>query len=116
MTPSWIAAAAVTVALVIPFAASAEALIRYRKSVSLQVGQPMVVHSYRGECGQEPVLSSIQLPKLKTGQLSLGKMGARDSKRCGGRTPAVEVIFTATQSGREKFEVQGDDISVRVKD
>jgi hypothetical protein len=99
-----------------PLAISAETTIKYRKSVSVQVGQSVVVHGIRGECGEEPNLSQVTLPKLETGELSLGKMGVRSSNRCGGMTPAVEVIFTATKAGREKFEIEGDDVSVRVKD
>jgi hypothetical protein len=110
-----LAAVAVSLAL-LPLAASAETTIKYRKSVSVQVGQSIVVHGIRGECGAEPNLSSVTLPKLETGELSLGKMGERTSNRCGGMTPAVEVIFTATKAGREKFEIEGDPISVRVKE
>jgi hypothetical protein len=117
MTPSWMTGATFAVAFcALPFAAAAESLIKYRKSVSVQVGQSVVVHGYRGECGQEPNLSEVQLPQLETGELSLGKMGVRESGRCDGKTPAVEIIFTATKAGREKFEVQGDTVSVRVKD
>jgi hypothetical protein len=59
--------------------------------------------------------SGIELPALKTGTLSLGKAGVRNSQSCGGPTPAIEVIFTATTKGRESFEVEGDKITVRVK-
>jgi hypothetical protein len=117
MTASWMATAALAISIAaVPFTALAEGTIKYRKSVSLQVGQSVVVHGIRGECGQEPVLSQVKLPRLSTGELSLGKMGVRQSGSCDGLTPAVEVIFTATSAGREKFEVEGDPITVRVKD
>jgi hypothetical protein len=117
MSASWLATAALAVGLsTVPLSALTEATIKYRKSVSLHVGQSVVVHGIRGECGQEPVLSEIKLPGLATGELRLGKMGVRQSGRCDGLTPAVEMIFTATSAGRETFEVEGDKISVRVKD
>lgn len=92
-----------------------ENVIKYTERVTLAVGQSAVIHGIRGECGQNPVKSEISLPALKTGALSLGKPGVRNSGSCGGPTPAIEVIFTATAKGRESFVVEGDKISVRVK-
>lgn len=103
-------------ALFLPVAAFAQDnVIEYRERVTLSVGQSAVIHGIRGECGQAPVKSEIELPAIKTGTLSLGKDGRRQSRSCGGPTPAIEVIFTATTKGRESFEVEGDKISVRVK-
>jgi len=98
-----------------PLAAQSEGEIKYRERVTVEVGQSVVVYGYRGDCGQLPTAGQVELPTLKTGKLSTGKAGIRTSKRCKGKTPAVEVIFTATTPGRETFELQGDDISVRVK-
>lgn len=89
--------------------------IEYRETVTVNVGQSVVVHGYRGECGKLPAKGDISFPALKTGKLSIGAAGIRLSNRCGGDTPALQVIFTATTAGREKFEVQGDPISVRVR-
>jgi hypothetical protein len=117
MRALWMATAVLAFGLsAFPFTAMAETTIKYRKSVTLQVGQSIVVHGIRGECGENPDLAEIVLPKPKTGELSLGKFGVRQSNRCNGKTPAVEVIFTAKTAGREKFEGEGDDITVRVKD
>lgn len=88
--------------------------IAYKERVSVSVGQSVVVYGYRGDCGQPPASGAIDLPALKTGTLSVGKAGTKNSGTCG-PTPAVEIIFTATTPGRESFEVQGDKITVRVK-
>lgn len=93
----------------------AQTSIGYRERVTLNVGQSAVVYGYRGECGKAPTKAEIQLPALTTGTLSIGKPGFSDSNRCGGLTPAVEIIFTATKAGRESFELRGDKVTVRVK-
>ena len=89
--------------------------IEYRERVIVNVGESVVIHGIRGECGQLPARGDITLPALTTGTLSVGAEGYRQSQRCNGDTPAVEVIFTATAPGREKFEIEGDPISVRVR-
>jgi hypothetical protein len=95
--------------------AAQEVEIKYRERVTLNVGESVVIHGYRGECGALPAPAEIKLPALKTGTLSIGREGVRNSNRCDGKTPAVEIIFTATTPGRETFEVQGDDVTVRVR-
>ncbi|MGP1356557.1 hypothetical protein [Roseicyclus sp.] len=89
--------------------------IPYRESVTLSVGESAVIYGYRGECGQLPGAGEVRVPALSTGTLSIGRPGQRQSRRCGGTTPAVEIIFTATTPGRETFELQGDRIRVRVR-
>ena len=108
-------AAALALLCPAPLAAQSLPEIDYRERVTLNVGESVVVYGYRGDCGELPTPDQIKLPTLKTGTLSTGNPGQRMSNRCGGRTPAVEVIFTATTPGRERFELQGDDISVRVR-
>jgi hypothetical protein len=95
--------------------AQSENEIEYRERVTLNVGESVVIHGIRGDCGQLPTRGDIELPALTTGTLSVGKEGYRESRRCNGETPAVEVIFTATAPGRERFEIEGDPISVRVR-
>lgn len=99
-----------------PLAAQSGPDIKFREKVTLSVGESVVIYGYRGDCGALPAAGDIDLPSPKTGTLSTGRDGFRQSKRCNGKTPAVEIIFTATTPGREKFEIQGDGISVRVKD
>lgn len=89
--------------------------IPYRESVTLNVGESAIIYGYRGECGQLPGAGEVRVPALSTGTLSIGRPGQRESRRCGGVTPAVEIIFTATNPGRESFELQGDRIRVRVR-
>ncbi|AZL57804.1 hypothetical protein EI545_02475 [Tabrizicola piscis] len=116
MKSQWKLAALVGFALsAMPIAALADTEIDYRERVTLKVGQSVVVYGFRGDCGKLPTSDQIDLPVLKTGKLSVGKPGKRVSKRCNGMTPAVQIIFTAETEGREKFELQGDDISVRVR-
>jgi hypothetical protein len=100
----------------LPFAALAENNIKHRENVTLKVGQSAIIYGHRGPCGEMPTSADIDLPSLKTGTLSVGKAGQRNSKSCKGITPAVEIIFTATTPGREKFEIDGDDFSVRVRE
>lgn len=98
-----------------PLAAQSGPEIKDRERVTLDVGESVVIYGYRGDCGALPTAGQVELPVLKTGTLSTGRNGKRNSKRCNGMTPAVEIIFTATTPGREVFELQGDDISVRVR-
>jgi hypothetical protein len=99
----------------LPLSAQAENNIPQKERLTLEVGQSAVIYGHRGDCGQLPTADQIELPTLKTGTLSVGQEGQRESRRCGGITPAVEIIFTATTPGRERFEIDGDDFSVRVK-
>ncbi len=105
--------AAFGLALALP--AFAQATIDYEKRVTLKVGQSAVIYGYRGDCGKAPAAGQVELPATNTGTLSLGKLGMTNSNNCGGRTPAVEIIFTATTPGRETFELNGDQVSVRVR-
>ncbi len=102
-------------ALAAPVFAQSGNEIDYRERVTVNVGESVVVHSIRGECGQLPTSGDLGLPALTTGTLSIGKEGFRNSRSCNGDTPAVEVIFTATAPGRERFEIDGDPVSVRVR-
>ena len=96
-------------------ATAAETPIEWQKSVTLRVGQAAIVHSARGECGKPPAKAMLKPKQYKTGHTSFGKLGVRESRRCGGLTPAVEVIFNATTPGKETIEVDGDKIKVTVK-
>jgi len=90
--------------------------IPFHRSVELTVGQSMIVHGFRGECGERPKnVDPKRTRATKLGVLSNGRWGVTKSKRCGGWTPAVEIIFTATKKGRETIEVAGERIKVRVR-
>ena len=89
--------------------------IPWVRDVSLNVGESQVIYGYRGDCGQAPVLSSVRVPATKTGKISFGKKGWRNSNSCGGETPAMQLVFTATQKGREQIKIQGDTIKINVK-
>ncbi|MFK7869421.1 MAG: hypothetical protein AB8B58_09295 [Roseobacter sp.] len=102
----------------VPTVASADPnnQIRYVKSVELNVGQSMVVYGFRGDCGERPKnVDPNRTRATKLGVLSNGKWGVTKSKTCGGWTPAVEIIFTASKKGRETIKVGGDTIKVRVR-
>lgn len=90
--------------------------IPFQKSVELNVGQSMVVHGYRGECGKRPEnVDPKRTRATKLGVLSNGKWGVTKSRTCGGWTPAVEIIFTANKKGRETIKVAGENIKIRVR-
>jgi len=96
--------------------ANSENIIPLRKEVVVEVGQAMIVNGFRGECGKRPAnVDPKRTRATKLGTLSVGKWGMKNSGRCGGLTPAIEVIFTAIKKGRETIEVNGDKISVTVK-
>ncbi len=100
----------------VPALADPNNQIPFRKSVELNVGQSVVVHGYRGECGKRPDnVDPKRTRATKLGMLSNGKWGVTNSRRCGGWTPAVEVIFTAQKKGRETIKVAGDNIKIRVR-
>jgi hypothetical protein len=88
-------------------------IIANRDDFRLTVGQSIVFYGYVGECGVAP--GRVQLPQLRTGTLSVGRLGQRNSRRCGGVTPAVEIIFTATQPGTEGFRINEDRFIARVR-
>ncbi|MFZ0098519.1 MAG: hypothetical protein WAK98_08550 [Gemmobacter sp.] len=89
--------------------------IPHQKSLTLRVGQSAVIYGYRGDCGALPGPGDVTVPALKTGKLSIGKPGQRNSRKCGGVTPAVEIIFTATAPGSDSFKLQGDPIRIKVQ-
>jgi hypothetical protein len=96
--------------------ANSNNLIPFHKKIELKVGQSMVVNGYRGACGKRPKnVDKKRTRSTKTGILSIGKWGVRNSGKCGGLTPAIEVIFKATKRGRETIEVDGSKIRVTVK-
>lgn len=92
--------------------------ILFSKSVTLKVGQSQVIHGKKGRCGDLPPTAEEikrKFPKnLETGTLSTGKLGVRKSRKCGGVTPAREIIFTATKAGDEKIVLYDDDIQILV--
>ena len=94
------------------------ATIRHKIFVSPKVGDSVVIHGVRGDCGQEPPSwrnLAPGFPSLKTGVLSEGRIGVRFSRACGGNTPAREVVFTAKRPGSEKITLFGDTTTIEVK-
>ncbi|ASM74498.1 MULTISPECIES: hypothetical protein [Roseobacteraceae] len=95
--------------------------IPFKKSVSLKVGQAMVIHGRRGDCGSLPSKSDLAKSKsdldrnLTTGHIVFGKPGVRKSGSCNGWTPAYETIFVADQPGRETVKIHGDAVRITVK-
>ena len=92
--------------------------IPYKPDVRLSVGQSTVIHGARGQCGQPPpdwdhVVR--ELPSSTTGSFSDGGIGTRQSRSCGGPTPARAVNFTAESAGSEQIELFGDPINITVE-
>lgn len=114
-------AGAVTLGLSVAVSADQSNKIKFKNRVNIKVGQAMVVHGYRGECGAMPTQARMKQAadnlnaKLTTGRIQFGKPGVRRSGACNGETPAVETIFVATTPGRERVKVHGDEILFIVK-
>ena len=108
----FLSAVALTIGLS-PALAFAQAAIPNLNDFRVTVGQSVVFYGFVGECGVAP--TRVQLPRLRTGTLSVGRVGQRNSRRCGGMTTAVEIIFTATQTGTEGFRINEDRFIARVR-
>lgn len=95
--------------------------VKYRSSITLKVGQAVIVHGKRGTCGQLPSKSDLSESKgnldrkLKTGHIAFGKPGVRKSGSCGGWTPVYETIFVADRPGKETVKIHGDPVRITVK-
>ena len=94
-------------------------LIVLRPHVSIAVGESIVIHGERGDCGKLPpdweyVLT--RLPVSRIGDFSDGGIVRRNSNFCKGETPARAVVFTARRTGVEEFLVLGDVMRVTVTD
>ncbi len=102
--------------LATPAAANPDNIIPLRKSVTLSVGQSVIVHGFRGDCGKRPAnVDPKRTRDTKLGVLSVGRWGVTKSRHCGGMTPAIEVIYKALKKGRETIDVRGEKIKVRVR-
>ena len=94
--------------------------IAFQEKVTVKVGEQVVIHGMRGDCGKLPSKRDRKAffdanADIGIGQLIEGERGVRGSRSCGGTTPAIEVVFVATQKGRTRIEIFGDDIRLRVK-
>ncbi len=104
-----------------PALADSSNKIKFRDRVTLEVGQAIVVHGRRGECGALPTQADLAKSKqdidakLSTGHIRFGKPGVRRSGGCGGWTPAYETIFVADRPGRERVSIHGDEVRITVK-
>lgn len=86
-------------------------LVSYTPEFQIEVGESRIIHAERGDCGRLPrdwngVAGA--LPASETGIFSDGGLARRNSKFCGGETPARAIMFTAIQPGVEEFLIQGD--------
>lgn len=92
--------------------------VEYRKAVSLNVGDSIVVHGARGTCGEEaPAWEKVlaKLPELEIGRWSDGDVGTRYSRKCGGPTPARGIVLNATKAGQTEVMLFGDPVKIEVK-
>jgi len=95
--------------------------VKFRKSITLKVGQAAIVHGARGKCGQLPSKADLAKnkknldPTLKTGHIAFGKPGVRKSGSCNGWTPVYETIFVADRPGKETVKIHGDTVRITVK-
>lgn len=95
--------------------------VNYQRQVSLAVGESVVVHGLRGDCGSLPTSAQIAEAtsdlnaKTSLGRFSFGSQGVRRSGSCGGQTPVLQTIFTATMAGQETVSVHGDPVEIIVR-
>ena len=82
--------------------------------VEMSVGETLVIHGIRGECGQEPQVDPNMRKETLLGFMHFGNAGVRMSRSCNGATPAIEVLFTASKVGEETLELFGDVILITV--
>jgi hypothetical protein len=102
-------------------AAGPAQMIPFRENVTVQVGQSVVVHGLRGECGALPTPARVAEAtaslnaQTSLGAFSFGAEGVRRSAACNGPTPARQTIFTATAVGQETIRVHGDTVRITVR-
>ncbi|MBN16403.1 MAG: hypothetical protein CMJ15_14510 [Pelagibacterium sp.] len=92
--------------------------IEYHRLVTLGVGDSEIIHGRRGACGEMPPAWEVtrkDLPDIDIGSWSDGGIGLRNSRSCGGPTPARALMFTATAPGRTDFDLYSDPITIRVE-
>jgi|GEM_PF-1598311 len=91
---------------------------KYRKSVTLNVGQSIILKGVRSHnCGDKaPSWSRVRsrLPKTKLGKFSNGGDGFTDSGSCGGRVGARGILFTAKKPGKEQLTIYKDKVRITV--
>ncbi len=90
----------------------------YRQTVSLKVGQSVILKGVRNQCSKDkaPSWGSLtKMPKLKTGVLTDGGTGTMISKTCNGRVAARAIKFKATKPGSEKVNIYKDAFRITVK-
>ncbi len=91
--------------------------IGYLPFAELKVGESVLVHAKRGECGKPPPEwreIEHEIPVLKTGRLVDDGLGTSRSTTCGGLTPGRLVRFEAQYPGEEVFELFQRQIKVVV--
>lgn len=91
----------------------------YRESVTLRVGQSVILKGVRGRgCdGSAPSWGRISgsMPRSKLGTFSDGGRGTVDSDSCGEVVPARGVKFTAKKTGKETLTIYKDRVTITVK-
>lgn len=119
-TRSLIATTAIAVSFSLTLFASASLAqtIPYKRNVTLNVGESIILKGVRGnDCETAPSWGHIsdRMPRSKLGRLSNGGTGFVNSNACGKRVPGRAVKFTAQRSGSEQIVVFNDPISITVK-
>lgn len=92
--------------------------IGYLPYAELKVGESVIVHAKRGECGKPPpewYEFAHEVPALQTGRLVDEGLGTSRSNTCGGTTPGRLVRFVAETPGEEEFDLFQRTIKVVVK-
>ena len=114
----WMVIAGVLTLCTVYTTVASAGIIPYRRSVSLKVGQSIILKGVRGGCNDRraPSFSRLnRLPRPRTGRLSDGGAGKVRSTSCNKIVPARAIRFTATKKGKERITIYRDRISITVK-
>ncbi|WP_126977407.1 hypothetical protein [Frigidibacter oleivorans] len=92
----------------------------YRSDLTLRVGQSIMVYGAGSpNCArnQAPDWDAVarRLPRTDLGYFSNGGVVQLASSRCGGRIAGRGIVFTATRAGRAVLNLQGDRVTVTVR-
>ena len=114
ITANWQGEFGATLGWVEKTAFSGENVIGLYGTVEMRVGERRVIHGLRGKCGTEPDAAKWREESTKLGVMTSGSIGLRYSGRCGGTTPAIEIVFNALREGSEQISLFGDLININV--
>lgn len=94
--------------------------VPYREKVSVRVGESIVIHGLRGDCGKYPVKSKNSgngkaIRRYRGREDSSREKGDAEKSELRGSHTCCRGYFCAQKKGRTKIKLFGDPVSIRVK-